>query len=125
MLSNGNLIETGNITGTTKHYAVWEDPFPKPSYLFALVAGNDLYKLSFTYETKSKLLVNANIYSSYAHVKQNKLEFAKESLLKSMKWDEDVFKLECDLGTYNIVATDDFNMVSIYRNESCFVVSMN
>lgn len=106
MLSNGNLIDSGKI-GTKRHFVVWEDPFPKPSYLFALVAGN-LIAITDTYETLSKREVRLEIYVEERN--RDYCAHAMESLKKSMKWDEDVYGLAYDLDTYMIVAVDDFNM---------------
>lgn len=110
LLSNGNLVEAGDVDAT-HHYAVWEDPFPKPSYLFAIVAG-DLGSIHGTYTTTSGRVVKLGIYSD----KQNavKLDHAMYCLKESMKWDEDTFGLECDLDVYNVVATDSFNMGAMY-----------
>lgn len=107
LLSNGNKVASGDIAGTNSHYAVWEDPFPKPSYLFALVAG-DLASIHDTYKTTSGKIVQLGIYSD----KENgdKLDHAMYSLKESMKWDEDTFNLECDVDIYNVVATNEFNM---------------
>ncbi len=108
MLSNGNMIDKGAVEGSSLHWAVWEDPFPKPSYLFAIVAGR-LECITSSYITASNRNVTLSIYSTNNNLK--KLDHAMTSLKHSMRWDEKVFNLECDLDTYNIVATDDFNMV--------------
>ncbi|GAA0213054.1 aminopeptidase N [Kangiella japonica] len=106
LLSNGNRIEHGEIEGG-KHYAVWEDPFKKPSYLFALCAGDyDLLTSSFTTMTGRE--VRLEIYVDKGKLDQ--CHHAMESLKKAMKWDEEVFGLEYDLDTYMIVAVGDFNM---------------
>jgi aminopeptidase N len=109
LLSNGNQIDSGEVAGTNgaRHWAMWEDPFPKPSYLFALVAG-DLGSIHSTYTTTSGRVVKLGIYSDKEN--EDKLDFAMYSIKESMKWDEDTFGLECDLDIYNIVATNDFNM---------------
>ena len=106
LLSNGNQIDGGKLAGG-RHWALWEDPFPKPSYLFAVVAG-DLGSIADTYTTTSGRKVKLGIYSDKENV--NKLDHAMYSLKKSMEWDEQTFGLECDLDVYNIVATNDFNM---------------
>jgi len=106
LLSNGNLKARGDIEGG-RHYAEWEDPFPKPSYLFAVVAG-DLGSISDSYTTTSGRKVHLEIFSEHDNVGQ--LPWAMESLKQSMKWDEDTFGLEYDLDVYNIVAVGDFNM---------------
>jgi Peptidase M1 N-terminal domain len=108
LLSNGNLLEEGTVENEpTRHYAVWSDPFPKPSYLFAAVVGK-LDKISDTYQTKSGRTVDLQLFSEPSNV--NKLEYALDSLKRSMKWDEDRFGLEYDLDLYNIVAVESFNM---------------
>uniref|UniRef100_A0A7S2AUA2 Aminopeptidase N n=1 Tax=Octactis speculum TaxID=3111310 RepID=A0A7S2AUA2_9STRA len=108
LLSNGNLVESGSCEDdSARHYTVWEDPFPKPSYLFAVVAGN-LGSIKDTYTTTSGTEVALQIFSEHANVDQ--LEHAMTSLKKSMAWDETRYGLEYDLGVYNIVAVNDFNM---------------
>eukprot|EP00804_Cyclotella_cryptica_P026015 CCRYP_018176-RB/>CCRYP_018176-RB protein AED:0.06 eAED:0.06 QI:396/1/1/1/1/1/10/367/987 len=107
LLGNGNRIEDGSI-GDDRHYAIWSDPYPKPSYLFCIVAGN-LSSISSSYTTKpSGRKVHLEIFSEPENV--SKLQHAMDSLIKSMKWDEDTFGLEYDLEMYNIVAVNDFNM---------------
>jgi len=106
MLSNGNLIKQTDIDDG-QHIAVWEDPFPKPSYLFALVAG-DLASVEDTYKTSSGRNVDLRIFIE--HGNEDRCDWAMESLKASMKWDEDRFGLEYDLDLYNIVAVSDFNM---------------
>ena len=110
LLSNGNLKEEGLCNEEEEdgqHYAVWEDPFLKPSYLFALVAG-DLVFLEGSHRTASGKDIVLRIYTE-AH-NADKCEHALSSLKKSMQWDEQRFGLECDLDIYMIVAVDDFNM---------------
>jgi len=106
LLSNGNKVGEGELEGG-RHYAEWEDPAPKPSYLFAVVAG-DLGSIHSDYTTSSGRAVTLGIYSEHENV--GKLQHAMTSLVKSMLWDEWKYGLECDLGTYNIVAVNDFNM---------------
>jgi aminopeptidase N len=106
LLSNGNLIDKGDL-GNGRHYATWKDPFPKPSYLFCAVAGN-LGSIQDSYTTMSGRNVKLEIFSEKENV--SKLQYAMESLKRSMKWDEDKFGLEYDLDLYNIVAVNDFNM---------------
>ena len=106
LLSNGNKIDEGDL-GTNRHFALWEDPFPKPSYLFALVAGNLGY-IESSYKTRSGKNVKLGIFSDPEN--SGKLDHAMYSIKESMRWDEDTFGLECDLDVYNIVATNDFNM---------------
>ncbi|KAJ8490444.1 hypothetical protein OPV22_012165 [Ensete ventricosum] len=106
LLSNGNLIEQGDLEGG-KHYALWEDPFKKPSYLFALVAGqlesrDDKFVTSSGREVKLRIWTPSEDVPKTAH--------AMYSLKAAMKWDEDVFGLEYDLDLFNIVAVPDFNM---------------
>ncbi|MCB1782620.1 MAG: aminopeptidase N [Alphaproteobacteria bacterium] len=106
LLSNGNLVEKGAVEGG-RHYAVWHDPFLKPCYLFALVAG-DLRDIHDTFVTASGRTVDLYIYVRPGD--EGQCAHAMESLKKSMKWDEDVYGLEYDLDIFNIVAVSDFNM---------------
>ncbi|KAL2642324.1 hypothetical protein R1flu_009911 [Riccia fluitans] len=106
LLSNGNLIDQGTLEGG-KHYAVWEDPFKKPSYLFALVAGQ-LVSRDDTFKTMSGREVALRIWTPADDIR--KTGHAMTSLKAAMKWDEDVFGLEYDLDLFNIVAVPDFNM---------------
>lgn len=106
LLSNGNRMDHGD-AGHGRHYAVWHDPFPKPCYLFALVAGN-LAHVQDTYTTTSGREVELYIYVRPGD--EGQCAHAMESLKKSMKWDEDVYGLEYDLDLFNIVAVSDFNM---------------
>lgn len=106
LLSNGNRIDAGDLDNGM-HYVQWKDPFPKPSYLFALVAGNfDLLKETFT--TKSGREVTLEIFVDKGNL--NRTEQAMCSLKNAMKWDEERFNLEYDLDIYMIVAVDFFNM---------------
>ena len=108
LLSNGNLVASGACEDDPdRHFTVWEDPFAKPSYLFALVAG-DLGMIEDAFVTKSGREVKLRIYVEAHNL--DKADFAMASLIASMKWDEDVFGLEYDLDLFNIVAVDDFNM---------------
>lgn len=106
LLSNGNLIETGNLN-ENKHFAKWHDPFPKPCYLFALVAG-DLDVLKDSFITASKKKVDLAIYTEKD--KTSRAAFAMDSLKRAMIWDEKRFSREYDLALFNIVAVSDFNM---------------
>jgi len=106
LLSNGNKIEQGDI-GNDRHYTVWQDPFKKPCYLFALVAG-DFDVLRDSYKTLSGRDVELALFVDKGNL--DKAPHAIESLKKSMKWDEDTFGLEYDLDIYMIVAVDFFNM---------------
>lgn len=106
MLSNGNLVGTGTFT-TGRHWITWEDPFRKPSYLFALVAG-DFELLQESYLTQSGKEVSLEIYSEQGYGKR--LTHAMDSLKKALRWDEQHYGRECDLQSYKIVAVADFNM---------------
>lgn len=105
LLSNGDRIHVAELDHN-RHEAVFHDPFPKPSYLFALVAG-DLGKIESSYTTASGRVVTLRIYAAHAQV--GRCGHAMESLKKCMAWDERVYGLEYDLNTFNIVAVDDFN----------------
>ncbi|HEX7328429.1 MAG TPA: aminopeptidase N [Casimicrobiaceae bacterium] len=106
LLSNGNRIETGELPGG-RHYAVWDDPFPKPSYLFAMVAG-DLAALEDRFVTASGREVALSIYSTAANLPR--CGHAMRSLKRAMRWDEERFGREYDLDTFMIFCADDFNM---------------
>ncbi|WP_019172197.1 aminopeptidase N [Pseudaminobacter salicylatoxidans] len=106
LLSNGNPRERGELADG-RHYAVWHDPFPKPSYLFALVAG-DLGRVGDSFVTASGRQVELGIYIE--HGKERLAAYAMDALKRSMRWDEEVFGLEYDLDVFNIVAVSDFNM---------------
>ncbi|XSG81186.1 MAG: aminopeptidase N [Methyloligella sp. ZOD6] len=107
LLANGNPVEHGDVEGTGRHYAIWEDPHPKPSYLFAAVAG-DLAQVSDRFVTRSGREIALNIYVE--HGKEDRCGWAMESLKNAMKWDEERFGREYDLDVFNIVAVSDFNM---------------
>ncbi len=106
LLSNGNLTETGE-AGPDRHFAIWVDPFKKPSYLFALVAG-DLSSFKDTFITASGRKVDLAIYTEPG--RETRAAYAMDSLKRSMKWDERVYGREYDLEVFNIVAVSDFNM---------------
>lgn len=106
LLSNGNLIDSRDLDDGM-HRVVWADPFPKPSYLFALVAG-DLAHIKDTFTTRSGRAVELYIYTQHHNV--DKCDHAMVSLKKAMAWDEEVYGREYDLDLYMIVAVDDFNM---------------
>jgi len=106
LLSNGNPISSGDLENG-KHFVEWEDPFVKPAYLYALVAG-DLGLVQDSYTTGSGRKIDLRIYVDKGN--ESKCDHAMESLKKSMKWDEDVYGLEYDLDIYMIVAVDSFNM---------------
>mgnify|MGYP005990550835 FL=1 len=106
LLSNGNKVDSGE-SEEGRHWVVWEDPFPKPAYLFALVAG-DLQHIEDSFTTMSGRDVNLVIYAEEKDL--DKLDYAMLSLKNAMKWDEDVYGREYDLDIYMIVAVDFFNM---------------
>ena len=105
LLSNGNLVEQGPLPGG-RHFAVWRDPFPKPCYLFALVAG-ELDVLEDKLVTMSGRTVDLRIYVDPGMAPR--AAYAMDALKRSMKWDEDTFGLEYDLDLFMIVAVRDFN----------------
>ncbi len=106
LLSNGNLVKSGNEKGG-RHFAVWDDPYLKPCYLFAMVAGK-LDKVTDRFVTKSKRKVLIEIYTEPG--KTNETAFALTALKKAMKWDEETYGLEYDLDRFMLVATPFFNM---------------
>ena len=106
LLSNGNLVDSGELAGG-RHFAVWHDPFPKPSYLFAMVAG-DLGVVEDTFVTASGREVALRIYCE--HGKEARCGYAMDALKRSMRWDEEAFGREYDLDIFMIVAVSDFNM---------------
>ena len=106
LLSNGNQVDSGE-TQDGRHFVKWQDPFKKPSYLFALVAG-DFDVLKDTYTTKSGRDVELALFVDKGNL--SKTPHAIASLKKAMQWDEERFNLEYDLDIYMIVAVDFFNM---------------
>ena len=106
LLSNGNLIESGFV-GSDRHFAIWHDPHPKPSYLFAVVVG-DLDCVTSSYVTASGRKVDLKIYVEKGNA--NLTAHAMESLIRSMRWDEQEYGLEYDLDLFQIVAVSHFNM---------------
>ena len=106
LLANGNLVEAGDAPDG-RHFAVWHDPHPKPSYLFALVGG-DLAVVEDRFVTMSGRGVTLRIYVE--HGKEDRCGYAMDSLKRAMRWDEDVFGREYDLDIFMIVAVSDFNM---------------
>ena len=106
LLSNGNCTATGEGENGT-HWAEWHDPWPKPSYLFALVAG-DLVANHDSFTTMSGRTVDLNIWVRDGD--QDRTHHAMKALKDSMRWDEEVFGREYDLDLFNIVAVSDFNM---------------
>jgi aminopeptidase N len=107
LLANGNLVASGDVPGTTRHFAVWHDPFPKPSYLFALVGGK-LACVEDRFRTMSGREVTLRIYVEPG--KEPRCTYAMDSLKRAMRWDETAFGREYDLDIFMIVAVSDFNM---------------
>ncbi len=106
LLSNGNLVARGELPDG-RHWTRWEDPFPKPAYLFAVVAG-DLASVEDSFTTASGREVALRIYVE--HGNESRCDYAMDALKRSMRWDEERFGLEYDLDLFNIVAVSDFNM---------------
>ncbi|MDO8332717.1 MAG: aminopeptidase N [Pseudomonas sp.] len=106
LLSNGNPIASGSEEGG-RHWATWQDPFMKPAYLFALVAG-DLWCIEDSFTTMNAREVTLRIYVEPENI--DKCQHAMDSLKKSMRWDEEVYGREYDLDIFMIVAVNDFNM---------------
>jgi aminopeptidase N len=105
LLSNGNLFEKGEMANG-QHYTVWDDPFPKPSYLFAMVAG-DLGSIHDSFTTASGRKVQLGIYCD--HGREAECTYAMDALKRSMAWDERRFGREYDLDIFNIAVVSDFN----------------
>ena len=101
------LLSNGNPVGSGPGWAEWADPWPKPCYLFALVAGN-LVAHSARFKTASGRLVDLNIWVRPGD--EDRCAYAMDSLIRSMQWDERVYRREYDLDVFNVVAVDDFNM---------------
>jgi len=106
LLANGNPVEQGKLADN-RHFAIWHDPWPKPAYLFALVGG-DLAVVTDHFTTMSGRNVDLRIYVEQG--KQDRCDWAMESLKASMRWDEEAFGREYDLDIFMIVAVSDFNM---------------
>lgn len=106
LLCNGNLIEQGDIDQNS-HYTIWQDPFPKPTYLFALVAGKLNY-IEDTFTTGENNNVTLRFYARENDIE--KCHYAMQALKDSMRWDEQTYGRYYDLDIYNIVAVSDFNM---------------
>ncbi|MGN6573032.1 MAG: aminopeptidase N [Pseudolabrys sp.] len=106
LLANGNLVDSGDLPGG-RHFAIWHDPHPKPSYLFALVGG-DLAHIEDKFRTMSGRDVTLRIYVE--HGKEDRCDYAMDALKRSMRWDETAFGREYDLDIFMIVAVSDFNM---------------
>ena len=107
LLANGNLVDSGDLPGTNRYFAVWHDPFPKPSYLFALVGGT-LACVEDFFVTVSGREIALRIYVEPG--KEDRCAYAMDSLKRAMRWDEQVFGCEYDLQMFMIVAVSDFNM---------------
>ena len=107
LLANGNLVGHGDVPGTTRHFAVWHDPFPKPCYLFALVGGK-LSRVADSFTTMSGRKVALDIYVEPG--KEERSLYAMDSLKRAMRWDEQAFGREYDLDIFMIVAVSAFNM---------------
>lgn len=105
LLGNGNPIAQGHLPGG-RHFAEWHDPFPKPAYLFALVAG-DLARVGGEYTTKTGRRITLGVYVDRGN--EHKAGYALDALKRSMLWDEEVFGREYDLDIFNIVAVSAFN----------------
>ena len=106
LLSNGNLIETGSLA-EGRHFAIWHDPHPKPSYLFALVAGTlELIEDAFTTASGRDVALHIYVEPGNGHL----VGHAMDSLKSSMRWDENIYGLEYDLDLFQIVAVSHFNM---------------
>ena len=120
------LLSNGNPQASGEHFAEWHDPWPKPAYLFALVAG-ELIAHPDRFKTMSGKDVELNIYVRAGD--EDKCAFGMEALKKSMVWDEKVYGREYDLDIFNIVAVDDFNMGAMENkglnvfNSSCVLAS--
>jgi len=106
LLSNGNKAKEGSLENG-RHFVEWHDPFPKPCYLFALVAG-DLTHIHDSFTNASGKEIDLYIY--VRHGDEDQCDHAMQSLKRSMKWDEDVYGLEYEHDMFNIVAVSDFNM---------------
>ena len=106
LLANGNLIERGDLS-EGRHYAIWDDPFAKPSYLFALVAGNvAVHEARFTRASGREAALQIYV----EHGNEDKTQHAMTSLKRAIEWDERRYGLELDLDRFMIVASNDFNM---------------
>ena len=127
LLSNGNMIATEDLADGRSR-VTWQDPFPKPSYLFALVAG-DLEKIEDTFTTQSGREIRLEIFSEPHNIGQ--CDYAMDVLKRSMAWDEQQYGREYDLDIFMIVAVEDFNMGAMENkglnifNTSCVLASPN
>ncbi len=107
LLGNGNPAETGDVPGTDRHYAIWQDPHPKPAYLFAIVGGR-LDHVSRNFQTSEGRAVALSVYVEPGKVAR--ADYALDAVARSMRWDEDAFGRAYDLDVFNVVAVSDFNM---------------
>ncbi len=107
LLSNGNLLASGDVPGADRHFAVWHDPWPKPAYLFALVGG-DLGAVHGAYVTSGGKPVTLGVYVEKG--KEDRAGYALDAIKRSMAWDERTFGRQYDLDVFNVVAVSDFNM---------------
>ncbi|WP_430910929.1 aminopeptidase N [Methylobacterium sp. sgz302541] len=107
LLGNGNPVEAGDVPGTGRHFAVWHDPHPKPAYLFALVGGN-LGGVRTTFTTMEGREVAVGVHVEPG--KEERAAYALDAVVRSMRWDEEVFGRAYDLDVFNVVAVSDFNM---------------
>ncbi|MBD3639465.1 MAG: aminopeptidase N [Marinobacter sp.] len=127
LLSNGNDVDRGELDGD-RHFVTWEDPFPKPCYLFALVAG-DLVEKRDTFRTCSSRDIDLRMYVEPRNAR--KCDHSMDSLKRSMRWDEEVYGREYDLDIFMVVAVDDFNMGAMENkglnifNSSCVLASQD
>ncbi|WP_226646204.1 aminopeptidase N [Microbulbifer variabilis] len=125
LLSNGNQIDRG-YCDDGRHFATWEDPFAKPAYLFALVAG-DLEHVEDTFTTSSGRVVKLQIFTEEKNI--GKCDHAMRSLKKAMRWDEETYGREYDLDIFMVVAVDHFNMGAMENkglnifNSACVLAS--
>jgi len=128
LLSNGNEEARGTLSGSDMHWVKWRDPFKKPSYLFAMVAGSLRYQEDY-FITCTGRKITLRIYVEEKDL--NKLDHAMNSLKRAMRWDEKTYGREYDLDIYMIVAVDDFNMGAMENkglnifNTSCVLASPN
>ncbi|GJE53690.1 aminopeptidase N [Methylobacterium thuringiense] len=107
LLGNGNPVETGDVPGTDRHYAIWQDPHPKPAYLFAIVGGR-LGHVGRSFVTSEGREVALGVYVEPG--KEARADYALDAVARSMTWDEEVFGRAYDLDVFNVVAVSDFNM---------------
>jgi len=127
LLSNGNDVDRGDLDDG-RHFVTWEDPFPKPCYLFALVAG-DLVEKRDSFTTVSGRDIDLRMYVEPRNAE--KCDYALDALKRSMRWDEEVYGREYDLDIFMIVAVDDFNMGAMENkglnifNSSCVLASQD